>query len=983
MPNLFRKASGYRWAPDADATNAPEGSLLRADNTVPSETGARAVRKGSAIIYSGLQDQRVHSLYAPTLQDTVYRIAGVDDQVYRDGVTFGTEFDGSGDIAFGDDSYQLFAARGKTKKKFDGTHFHEWGIAAPQYPATLTAVAAITTTVASFDSTEDPAFTINEGTGAFVDSYAAVANGALSLTPSATTGRATASKKFTSDQDYLDISGSSGGSTDLFDFRAWMQEPQKVNKITVMFGLGTGADPFVDDYYYFDWNIKENGTVDIKDVASISAAAVNIANTKMLSVLSPSEVTSIKSPAEAAAVMKRIGRSSGPSSTQRVDAQENSPAWGHLAATRGQFIRVGGTAGRDWKTVRGFKVVYTGVPKATEKAYFDDAIWSGGGDRALTGTYRVGYCFARQFKDAQTNEIYTELSPMSPISSDVVLNQQTLKITIGATALSAKDPQVDQTWIYIHGGFLDTYYRFLVTSATVNLGMTIDELTNPAGSNFNSPEERSRLASHGFTYAPGYGAQSSDLIVTVDKSETDALIENETYTPGMVGPPDNIIAIAGPWNSRMFVLTEDGYLYASSQRAPSSFSLYHCVDIRRYGIPYWMLGVGGNIYVGCSEDILRISGTGDEEAGTVFADIYAEPTNNANPPVDGAVQTDGNAIIYRAADGLMSFTGASSTPMPESGTGLLWRGYSRHGVEHLNTTTGRFRMALDNHDVYMLATEGTDTDPTSLWRYDAVYQQWNRFTYPVTFLSLWREPDGSLLAGTTTGEIYELEVGNSDNGTAIPVNIITPIDDGDATFSRKDSSDIQLHCYTAGVSGTIGLLKDGGSVSALDIPFTATTPGVFRADATALGAFLRMQLRISGSFNEFLLHSFNVTYRQRPQQVMVLDTGHLIPPNNGDLAWVVESEIDCISPVDLTLTVYKDDVLHASIPVVVKPNVRSVYRSIMPRGTKARRLRLVFTTTNADGDSNPGFEPYFVRVRHAGSGNMTELPIGQGDRGNV
>ena len=153
MPNLFKKTAAWRWVPDGDAVNAPDGALLRAHNTMPDKHGARSLRAGSVNIFTGLQEQRVHSLYTPILQSTVWRLAGVDDQAYKNGVRFGKQFDGSGDIAMGDDSYQAFFARGTVTKKFDGINFNNWGIARPSLKPTIVAVSAITSVVASFNST--------------------------------------------------------------------------------------------------------------------------------------------------------------------------------------------------------------------------------------------------------------------------------------------------------------------------------------------------------------------------------------------------------------------------------------------------------------------------------------------------------------------------------------------------------------------------------------------------------------------------------------------------------------------------------------------------------------------------------------------------------------------------------------------------------------------------------------------------------------
>jgi hypothetical protein len=1071
MPTLFKRSQNWIWYPDADATNAPDGALLRAQNTVPDETGGRALRAGKSTLYTGLQEQRVQSLHTPTLQGTTWRLAGIDDQVYRNGSSFGTSFDGGGDISFGDDAYQAFAARGTTKKKFDGTTLNNWGIAAPSTKATLAAISATTGTVATFDSGESPAFTINEGTSNFVNNYAGSASSALELVPNLTSGRASCSKKFGADTDYLDLGGGLGGETDLFDFRAWLEEPRKVDKIAVMFGLNTGTDPFLDDYYFFEFQIRNDGKVAVKEEQPAVVQAYKASTDKLLENLTPEQITGVQTPEAAGAIVKRLTSFVGQSSFERPDSQEASPAWGHFTVTRGQFKRVGKTSGRDWKTVRGFKVVYTVIPGSDDSLYLDDAIWTGGGDRSLTGTFRVGYRFARQFNDVDGNEIYTELSPMSPLSDELTLAQQAMQITIPSAALTAKDAQVNKTWIYVYGGWLDTFYRFAVTSATVNSGMTIDELTNPAGSNFDQIRERARLVSHGFTYSQTSGdgvpagVGNTDIIVTLRKSEVDALIEGEVFEPGSVGPPDNIIGVAGPWNGRMFVLTSEGWLYPSSQKRPSSFSIYHTLDLRKYGTPYWVIKTTGGVYVGCSEDIIRIAGTGAESNNHVSVDLVAQELNVANPPVDSAVTQDGNAILYRSADGPQMFSGASVQPLPFAGTSLLWKGYNRHGVSSLNTEAGRFRFAVDNHNLYMLAPEervskstvtitsssgtatvthtahsfatndqvkisgateetyngvktitvtGDDnytytvvesatspaatasgglltaikaTDPASVWKYqpDMSPPQWSRLYYAgEKLLSIHREETGQLLVGTATGDIWEIETEGNDDGTAISVDIQTPwLDDGNALI-RKDSADLQVHLDTGGSAGIVALYKDGAGTATQTISTVATSiPDVYRADARTLGTFIRMQFGLTGSFQTFLFHGFALSYRARPQQVMVLDTGHIVPPNGGDVAWITEVEIDTYSPADLQMLTYKGSTLFDTATIPVTANIRDVYRLTTVRDSKGRRLRLVFLTTNSNGASNPGFEPYGIRVRHKGAGNLTELPIGAGDQGNV
>jgi hypothetical protein len=980
--NILRPAGGLKWNPDADIAGAPPGTLLRADNTVGDRSGSRALRAGSEPVYTGFQDLLVNDLYSTTLQGVSWLMAGVSNRVYANGVPVGSPFEPpTTDIAFGDDAYQVFAARGKTRKKWDGIQLHNWSIAAPSLAPLVSAENLTSVTVASFDSAEAPALVANEGTRTFVANFAGTANAAVQLAADAGTGRASISKKFVSDQDYLNVGGLTGGGTDLFDIRVWFEDWRKVDKVTVMFGLGVGTDPFLDDYYYFDFNIRNPDTVNIKDPASNAASAYGIAASKSLKSLTPQEITNVRNPTEAGEILRRLGRFAGPRSTERRDAQEASPAWGHLTVTRGQFNRIGATAGKNWTTVRGFKVVYTVVPGSGKVANFDDAVWTGGGSLALTGEFTVGYRFARRFKLANETLVYYELSPMSPISNKITLNQQALEVTIPSTALAGKDPQVDEVWGYIQGGWLDTYYRFVILPATVQTGMTIDDIWMPIGGDFNSPEKRTRLTSWGFTLAPGSGSASTDVVFTSGLSEIEILIDNETYTPGTMPVPENVVGIAGPWNGRMFVLDSQGYLWPSGS-SPSSFSAYHAIDLRKYGNPFWVVKTSGGITVGLSGDIVRIAGTGDESDDKLVVDLYGEPLNVGNPPFGNAILVDGNTIIYRSVDGFMALTGGTLRPLPFAGTSLLWRNQTRHGLQPIRIFGGgRFRLETDNGIVYAIVTEGASSVlPTSIWAYYPSTEEWCRFTYPFVPLSIHRDNLGRLLVGTNQGSIIEIETGIQDSSAGIPIQIVTPLDDGGNPLIRKDAVDFQLHVDTGNTTGYIQFARDGeGFGPGPGIPFYTQFMKVWRANVRNIGTFTKLQYRITGTFNVFACVAYNTSFRARPQERMALDTGYIVPPEKGDMAWINEVEVDCITPDQLNLLIYRDDILWTTLPILTLPNVRTQYRTQVPRGTKAYRLRLVLETVHESGCMDPGFEAYDIRVRHRRTGNFTSLFNGGGD----
>jgi hypothetical protein len=975
MPDLFRRRFDMGWYPDADAENAAQGVLLRADNLTLDQEGALSLRKGSTLLHVSLgstdrggSTYPVETLASFTLNGVMSNYAASGPNVYRNGQHMAATFSGDGDVAFGTDAYQVFMARSNSKKKYDGNRVHNWGIPAPELAPTVSGANAYTTEIANFDSTESPAFTTTEGTGAFITGYNGTANGALQLTVNSTNGRAATYKKWASDQDFQDISGALGGDTDLFDMYIALSDPDRTETITVMFGLGTGSDPFLTDYFYFDFKIKDRITVDVKDAASSVPSVYGASAMEATESIRPEEVTNVKTPQEVQVVLQRLGRFAGPRSRERKDSVHGSPAWSHLAVTRGQFNRIGGTEGRGWKTIRAFKIVAQTSAGASYTVSLDSTIFYGGGTRALTGRYRLGYRYVRNFRDGT----YYELSPMSPISDPIVLNQQGLNLTIPASAVTGADPQVNEIWVYLYGGFLDQFYRVAILAGIQSSNMSMDEF-DPAGDGIIDASDRTRFTQWGLTI-PGF-TTSGEIHASILTSEIEAIRGNVTLEPGCVLPPNNIVAIEGPYNGRMFVLTNEGWLYLSSQTSPSNFSAYHTLDLRKYGDPRWMKKTSGGIHVGMSTDIIRIDGSGDESEDRLSIDLYPTPLHISNPPVDTAVYGDGSTLVYRAADGLMTLSGVQIAPVSERGTTLLWRGLSRHGVEPLDTETGRFRLAVDDNTLYMLAPEGPDATDGSLaiWRYDAPRDKWYRTVYPNKITTIIRDGLGRVLAGDIEGSVWLLEDGVQDGVEDIPVYLVTPIDDDGSPLSLKTAFDLHTDVDTGGQLATIDALVNGSANVASSYAVVSTAAQTFRQSVNDLPDFTQFQFRLRGSFSRFLLRWLSMAYRLHPPQTMVVDTGYLVPPGNGDLGWVASVEVSTRSDFPLELLPIFDDVEKDMLPIPIRADKTTTYRVLLKRGQDhGRRPRFLLRTTAPAGIGHIGFEPYWMRVHFRGTGNSTE-----------
>ena len=183
--------------------------------------------------------------------------------------------------------------------------------------------------------------------------------------------------------------------------------------------------------------------------------------------------------------------------------------------------------------------------------------------------------------------------------------------------------------------------------------------------------------------------------------------------------------------------------------------------------------------------------------------------------------------------------------------------------------------------------------------------------------------------------------------------------------------DLQIHMDSGDSNATVSIFLDGDSSS----PTTFTTastliPRVWRQQLDDLGKFIKAQIGFTGSFNTLRIHAFNISYRERPQRMVRLDTGYILPQDPQDLVWIQEVEFDANCSEDFTMKVYRNDALYYTVTQTVSPtSVRDVHRLPVPRQTKGERIRLVFESATDNGEGDIGFDPYMVRVRVRSTGN--------------
>lgn len=965
MGNLFRQDGFIGWVPRVDDVNADPGILVRADNLLVDEKGALTLRPGSELAYSvSGQVNKIHSaILHPGGVSTQVDIVAAGVDIYHGNTAIGQV--GASpkgyDVAIGADLWDAFIAGGSQKFRYDGETSHSWGLSRPPTAPTLNVSSPIAATVSNCSSTEvSGAFAANEGTGSFAAGYDGTANAAFKIIPDAASGRAVGTKAFATAQDFFTILTYPGGDDDLIDFYIYMEQPEKIKTFEVIFAVGADTDPFQTDTYNFTFEINEDVPVKKRSKKRADDAALDEG---LDDVPTPQDVDNDRRIRENEPE-NRIPDDielRGPRYKLPTYAESASPAWTHLSVPRGSFERKGSTNGKNWTTVKAVRFVAQFVPGATGELRVDEIKIFGGGSRAFTGDYRCRL----QAIAKRTDGTIIAKSPVSDPSSEVRAFQQSLTVTIPYSTFQSLDPSVTELWLYLSGGGLDDWYR--IASFPANpyaAGVALDEFDpNPEGT--IDQDDRARGMSRDFSWPADAG--NPDLTVTLAKSEIDALIENVRADRGLRGIPDNIMDIAGPFQFRMALLDEDGVVWFTGINQPGTVSVYHSrvTDPE----PLWLEQTSSGLYVGTRQDVYRVYGDGSilDPYNINFA---VRALGVPHPPVDGCVWAYGDAVIYRSADGLVTLTGDTVQMFPIDDIEPLWRGIARNEFSPLNTYTGRFRLVVDNQILYMLAPEGEEVTDDTIYRYSFITRRWSRTYYPWDLSALSVDAAGGAMVGTVDGKVLYLDVSSQDNLQNIEYEVWTRYDSDGNPLIIKDAFDLQVAMDTGGLPTTVSLVKEDGTTK---VDYTASTSNydIWRANAADFGPFQAAQVRISGASYKFVLRHYDLSYRSRPQHMMMLDTGYVAATKQGDLAWFKELEITCKSDSDLIVTPYYDDVAAAERTVTVTPGVVTTYRVLLPKGSVGYKARFKVYTTAADGTGSRGFECYSIRMRIAPSGNVT------------
>lgn len=493
-------------------------------------------------------------------------------------------------------------------------------------------------------------------------------------------------------------------------------------------------------------------------------------------------------------------------------------SWVRIAARRDQFSRVGGTFGKGYNTVRAVRFLVnhdTAGGGTMTSVRLSDTVELGG---PLTGLKE--YCYVYVYD----NGTYVAKSEPSAILKNVALTSQGVKITVPADA--SRDSQINYIWLFRRGGELDQFYRVATAAVSGTGSVDIDDTT----------------------------------------SDEDALVTNITLEEEADRPPAGIIGIEGPYYDRLFALTST-HLYPSRRYNPDSFATSHVIQVAGADeTALWVKKAIGGLYVGTTKDIYWITGDGAElPDGTI--NFTKRPLNIDNAPRSEAVATEGNLLVYLAADGWRAISGGGSKLLTGE-TSELYRGKTRYSVSPVNLSTGRFRAAIAQNQLSAITPEGASTtSSTKIYRHRFDSGHWYRHVYGRNWRCIYREPDGTLIASDNAGFVWTLDTGTQDDGSNIALELWTPDDDLGHPFSRKDPYDFRTMINTGSQTATLSLYPDSGSTpTAIGTANTSSfTESLYSLEPVA--SFHRAQIRLTGSFSTFQWAGYHIGVNVLPMMI--------------------------------------------------------------------------------------------------------------------
>jgi hypothetical protein len=192
----------------------------------------------------------------------------------------------------------------------------------------------------------------------------------------------------------------------------------------------------------------------------------------------------------------------------------------------------------------------------------------------------------------------------------------------------------------------------------------------------------------------------------------------------------------------------------------------------------------------------------------------------------------------------------------------------------------------------------------------------------------------------------------------------TPCDDNGSQFNSKDAQNLSMRLYTASATATIAFHLDGRDTQSASVTTAQGVNDVAISDISTLPSFTQQQLRITGSFSDFLFRGYQLGFLESPQPLVMHDTGFM-DLSAGDLVWIRRIWVKVNTPVNMTVQPYFDGIAGTVRTLMANPNRTTVVPVPLGREDKGRSIRIVLTSTLPS-------QVYFVQVEFNASGKQRQ-----------
>lgn len=466
--------------------------------------------------------------------------------------------------------------------------------------------------------------------------------------------------------------------------------------------------------------------------------------------------------------------------------------WTELKIMKSDILKIAATdSGNDWSDVKAIRLNFR--VNAATVLYFDDWTMLGGGQ--LSGIdYTWKYVYRNSATGIQSNPSTVSASPATaPVQNPV-----------NVVCTFSRDPQVDYIDVYRAGGTLEDY-QF-------------------TGSVANTPGAAGSTTTYSDTIADALLGDTLNTDNDRPYNFSGIVLHNETlFGFGSTNDPPNAVRFSKRVNVEQWPSTY--ILYVGSDKVTT------------------LVTMGEQLYAITLGQIYRIIGTN--------ADSYQALSTGYNrgsiDQIFCTTEMPGSAAVV-CYDGIYEFPSGKKLTQPIDG---VFHGLTVNGIAPINTTyLSKIRMEFYDNRLHVAYTTGSATDNNAEMIFDVLYERWEMSDRTIRSILAEKETN-TLLMGNTSGNIYQIETGTTDAGTAIAMDMQTGYLHLGTPGQDKIFSDGAIDLDTGGADVSLQLFFNNGDTSdtAVTINTASRTLTPFSIASGAGVMALNAQLRLSASLS--------------------------------------------------------------------------------------------------------------------------------------